>query len=261
MKISIITINYNNKLGLEKTIESVNSQTFLDYEYIIIDGGSTDGSVSVIKEYSDNINYWVSEPDKGIYDAMNKGIVSAKGEFICFLNSGDIYSGSYALEVMMNAIKNSDAKLFFGNFIFVNSTDNTARLFKIKKIKYKSDLLTNSFGHPATFYSSQLFEEVGLFNTSNKIVSDVEWYLKALIVNQVSFLQIDYSPSIFFDGGISTTSLGLVSNEYKKMIEKFFTNFEFQLYSGRTFKTIMSMPFFKHMVVKMFNLKLKFEDK
>jgi glycosyltransferase involved in cell wall biosynthesis len=89
MKLSVITINYNNAIGLRKTIESVVNQTFRDYEYIIIDGGSTDGSVDVIKEYADKIDYWVSEPDKGIYNAMNKGVAAAHGEYTNFLNSGD----------------------------------------------------------------------------------------------------------------------------------------------------------------------------
>ena len=91
MKYSIITINYNNRDGLRRTIESVVNQTFRDFEYIIIDGGSTDGSVEVIKKYADRIDYWVSEPDKGIYNAMNKGILQAHGEYLNFMNSGDCF--------------------------------------------------------------------------------------------------------------------------------------------------------------------------
>ena len=90
-KISIITINYNNCEGLRRTIESVVNQTCRDFEYIIIDGGSTDGSVDVIKRYADNIDYWVSEPDKGIYNAMNKGIRMATGDYVQILNSGDMF--------------------------------------------------------------------------------------------------------------------------------------------------------------------------
>ncbi|MDR2910496.1 MAG: glycosyltransferase [Bacteroidales bacterium] len=89
MKLSIITINLNNVAGLQKTIESVVKQTFTDYEYIVIDGGSTDGSADIIKQHANKITYWVSEPDKGIYNAMNKGIRVAKGEYCLFLNSGD----------------------------------------------------------------------------------------------------------------------------------------------------------------------------
>ena len=95
MKLSIITINYNNCDGLRKTIESVIAQTTRDFEYIVIDGGSTDGSVDVIKEYADYIDYWVSEPDKGIYNAMNKGTRAAHGDFLLFLNSSFIRSSTF----------------------------------------------------------------------------------------------------------------------------------------------------------------------
>ena len=90
-KISVITINYNNKSGLEKTIQSVISQTYFELEYIIIDGGSSDGSIDVIKKYENKIDYWISEQDKGIYNAMNKGIAQAHGEYCNFMNSGDCF--------------------------------------------------------------------------------------------------------------------------------------------------------------------------
>ena len=90
-QITVITINYNNRDGLRKTIDSVVNQTHNDYEYIIIDGGSTDGSLDVIKLYSNRIDYWKSEPDRGIYNAMNKGIDVARGEYCIFLNSGDYF--------------------------------------------------------------------------------------------------------------------------------------------------------------------------
>lgn len=97
-KFSIITINYNNKEGLRKTIESVVGQSFRDFEYIIIDGGSTDGSIEVIKEYAGKVDYWVSEPDKGIYHAMNKGVLQAHGEYLNFMNSGDEFYNNGVLQ-------------------------------------------------------------------------------------------------------------------------------------------------------------------
>ena len=97
MKFSIITINYNNKDGLEMTINSVLGQSFQGFEYIIIDGGSTDGSIDIIKKYESRIDYWVSEPDNGVYNAMNKGIRKATGDYINFMNSGDAYHSSSAL--------------------------------------------------------------------------------------------------------------------------------------------------------------------
>ena len=100
MKLSVITINFNNRDGLRKTIESVVNQTYKDFEYIVIDGGSTDGSVDVIKEYTDRIDYWVSEPDKGIYNAMNKGIDVAQGEYCLFLNCMGILNEKHLLDII-----------------------------------------------------------------------------------------------------------------------------------------------------------------
>src|ERR1035437_595442 len=107
-KLSIITVNLSNATGLRKTIESVISQTFTDYEYLIIDGGSTDGSLDIIKEFADRMSYWVSEPDGGIYNAMNKGIAWATGDWIIFMNSGDVFRNIEVLENVFN--RNIEAK-------------------------------------------------------------------------------------------------------------------------------------------------------
>src|SRR5690554_2808646 len=114
IKLSVITVNLNNAAGLSKTLESVASQTFTNYEHIIIDGGSTDGSVDIIKDYERKFNgapghlYWVSEPDKGIYNAMNKGIKVASGEYCNFLNSGDYYISAPTLSTIFDHNPNSD---------------------------------------------------------------------------------------------------------------------------------------------------------
>lgn len=108
MKLSIITVNFNDAGGLERTIKSVISQTFCDYEFIIIDGGSTDGSVEIIKVYSDRIDYWVSEMDRGIYHAMNKGVDQAHGDYCLFLNSGDSFYNDEVLEKLSKFESNDD---------------------------------------------------------------------------------------------------------------------------------------------------------
>lgn len=121
MKLSIITVNRNNTEGLRKTIESVVSQTYTDFEYIIIDGASTDGSVDIIKEYADRITYWVSEPDNGIYNAMNKGILKAKGEYLQFLNSGDWLVDEGVLQTMIKYT--DDVDILIGNIYLINGTE------------------------------------------------------------------------------------------------------------------------------------------
>lgn len=115
MKLSIITINLNNLEGLKKTFESVFNQTFTDYEWIVIDGGSTDGSREFIEAHQDSFSYWSSEPDRGIYNAMNKGILQANGEYLSFLNSGDYYADS---ETLANVFcTNHEADILFGYMI------------------------------------------------------------------------------------------------------------------------------------------------
>ncbi len=118
VKLSIITVNLNNSAGLRKTIESIVKQTFKDFEYIIIDGGSTDGSAEVIKEFADKITYWVSEPDKGIYNAMNKGILHAKGEYLLFLNSGDWLADDDLLSKVFCEPRTAD--IIYGHMNFVS---------------------------------------------------------------------------------------------------------------------------------------------
>ena len=122
MKYSIITVNYNNKEGLRQTIESVIHQTFRDFEFIVIDGGSTDGSADVLKEYDAQITYWVSEKDNGIYNAMNKGIAKATGDYLNFMNSGDCFYTSDVLESVANYESDAD-------FIVIVAVVGTAVVF------------------------------------------------------------------------------------------------------------------------------------
>ena len=112
MKLSVITVNFNDAQGLERTIKSVISQTFRDYEFIIIDGGSTDSSIDVIKKYEDHINFWVSEPDGGIYQGMNKGLSHAKGDYVNFMNGGDSFHAPDVLETIFSL--NTEADIITG---------------------------------------------------------------------------------------------------------------------------------------------------
>ena len=122
MKLSIITINYNNRDGLQKTIESVVSQSFKDFEWIVIDGGSNDGSRELIERYAESISYWVSEPDKGIYNAMNKGIKASNGDYLLFLNSGDSLCDEYVIADFQKLSFTED--IISGNIIVDDSIYN-----------------------------------------------------------------------------------------------------------------------------------------
>ncbi len=171
-KLSIITVNLNNAVGLEKTIRSVISQTFSDYEYIIIDGGSTDGSVEVIKKYADKITYWVSEPDKGIYNAMNKGIKVAKGEWLYFLNSGDrLYDDSVLEKIFSSNIEKYD--FVYGNVKRIPSNNVYAGEFTYEK------LLNQNIAHQSVFQKKKLFKEIGKYDEKYKIAADYAFNIRA----------------------------------------------------------------------------------
>ena len=186
MRVSVITINYNNAEGLEQTIQSVVNQQFSDFEYIVIDGGSNDGSKQILQKYSDKITYWISEPDKGIYEAMKKGIVKSKGEYLHFLNSGDIYADN---DVLFNVFQNkeySDPLLRGiqicndknGVFRWYNHGDRDITLY---------DLYTDTMQHQATFIKRTLFDKYGLYDERYKIVSDWKFFLQAILGDETSF--------------------------------------------------------------------------
>jgi len=215
MKYSIITINLNNRDGLRKTIESVINQTCKDFEYIVIDGGSTDGSVEVIKEYADKINYWVSEPDKGIYNAMNKGILQAHGEYLNFMNSGDCF---YDENVLCNCSSFLQYDIVSGNIIIEEShspwnwegEEVTMMLF-----------YNGSLAHPASFIRATLFKN-SLYDETLKIVSDWKFFIEKLILENCSFRKISLNIARFDKSGISSTNVSLNDSERKQVLSQIF---------------------------------------
>ncbi len=196
---SIITINRNNESGLSNTIKSVLSQTFPGYEYIIIDGDSDDGSIDVINKFKDHFTYWVSEPDNGIYAAMNKGVARARGEYCLFLNSGDMLSDQSILERVFN--RRVKADLVYGNQIRVNG-----RMEKIIKPTEKLDFYyfyTEFLPHNCTFIKRELFKIVGLYNESYRIASDHEFFMLAFCKHNCSVEYINDKISYMEEGGVS----------------------------------------------------------
>lgn len=220
-KLSIITINFNNQIGLKKTIESVIGQTFNDFEYIVIDGGSTDKSVELIKNYAYKISYWVSEPDKGIYNAINKGIIKAIGEYCLFLNSGDWLHNNKILEQIFNKKPTSD--ILFGNSIMFD-VNNNAYLNKEPENLSFMYFFMRSLCHQAMFIKRDLFEKnrFGLYREDLKIVSDWEFNIRAIILGQCTVLHFPY-PIVYMDNtGVSITnrnlSLAERENVFKEII-------------------------------------------
>lgn len=214
MKLSIITINYNNRDGLRKTIESVVNQTWQDFEYIVIDGGSTDGSVEVIKEFADHIDYWVSEPDNGIYNAMNKGIDHAKGEYCNFMNSGDCFYFHNTLNLIFTPALTSD--VICGDTI--NSDGST--IPHKDTITFKT-LFHGAISHQSSFIRTSLLKKYH-YDESLRIVADWKFWLQTLINDNCSYLGIGIPVSIYDITGISSTNWEQLLQERKMVIDNMY---------------------------------------
>jgi glycosyltransferase involved in cell wall biosynthesis len=200
IKISIITVNLNNKAGLEKTVQSVISQTCRDYELIVIDGGSADGSKDVIRQYEEQISYWVSEKDKGIYHAMNKGISVACGEYCYFLNSGDYLVNENLFQELFKFDIYAD--IVSGNVLKIRKNGKYQTIRPHDKPTLHK-LCIHSLPHQASLIRRDLFNEIGLYNESFRIVSDFDFFLKALVIFQKSYQKVDLNFSYFNLEGIS----------------------------------------------------------
>ena len=187
MKYSIITVNYNNKDGLRKTIESVIHQSFRDFEYIVIDGGSTDGSADVLKEYDAQIDYWVSEPDKGIYNAMNKGIAQAKGEYLNFMNSGDCFYSQEILEKV--AGYNDDTDFIVGRDYHYNEELQKGHASILPSRTTMIHFFVATLDHQSSFIRRELFDN-SPYNESYRLVSDWIFYVEKIVGEgkQVKFI-------------------------------------------------------------------------
>ena len=206
-KISVITINRNNRDGLRKTMQSVLEQDFDNFEYIVVDGASDDGSVEVIKEYEERFKQqgriafqYESKPDKGIFNAMNKGILKSNGEYLLFLNSGDYLVAGNVLSSF--ARFNTIEDYVSGNIII--ELDGKQQ---VRKTPEKVDFLfffNNSLHHQATFIRKRVFDIYGLYNEENKVKSDWEHSLRSLVVGKATYRHIEQLVSFFDISGVSS---------------------------------------------------------
>ena len=217
--VSVITIVYNNVADVEKTIRSVVEQSYPDIEYIIIDGGSTDGTVDIIKKYDDKISFWESAPDKGIYDAMNKGIVKASGKWINFMNSGDYFYDSQVIENCIKTISNNnkDYKIAYGNFIWKN--DNVEN-FVIAKNTIRMHYTMPS-AHQSFLVDTQLHKK-DLYDTDYKIAADFDFLCK-MQYKGIRFLKMPVTISVYQAGGLSESMDEVKRKEFKEIFYKYNT--------------------------------------
>jgi len=214
MKISIITVVYNNEKTIKDAIESVLSQTYNDIEYIIIDGNSKDKTVEIINKFKNQLGYFVSEPDKGLYDAMNKGIKIAKGDIIGILNSDDLYQDSNVISEVMDFFQRDKAlDILYGNLVYVKSdnTNNVVRNWKSKSYYNNFFEHANVPPHPSLFVKKGVYNDAGMFDLEFKIAADYELMLRILKRHNFKSIYIDRLIVRMRLGGASNGSfLGII---------------------------------------------------
>lgn len=225
MLLSIITINRNNAVNLEKTILSVLKQNLFDFEYIIIDGASDDGSVDVIRRFSHGNGVqikWISEADTGIYNAMNKGLSMASGEYVQFLNSGDCLVSEVVVQTMYKALEiNNYPPILYGNMLKEMQGGSILRdkCFAGQEISFLG-FYFGTLNHSPAYIKRVLFEKYGLYDESYKIVSDWKWYLQAIIFGGEKPVYTDFDVTLFDMNGISETNKDLDKKERDQVLNE-----------------------------------------
>lgn len=217
MTYSIITVNYNHRDGLRKTIQSIISQTYTDYEYIIIDGGSDDGSVEVIKEYSDKITYWVSERDRGIYNGMNKGIAQAKGTYVNFMNSGDVFYRKDTLEKVSSLMDDSD---FIIGKDYNQDPDNGEVFTTILPMRISmAAFYMWTLPHQSAFIRRTLFTD-SLYDETLRIVADWKFYLDKIVYEGKTVQLLDLPICNREQEGVSISQSSKTVEERHRVLSK-----------------------------------------
>lgn len=209
MKVSIITVAFNSATTIRDTIESVLSQDYPQIEYIVVDGGSTDGTQDIVREYGARVSRLISEPDRGIYDAMNKGIGLATGDVIGFLNSDDMYIDSTAVSQLMTAMDSQKSDCVFADLIYV-APENTNQILRYYNSgKFKPSLFQYGWmpAHPTFFAKKAMYEKAGLFSLDYKIAADFELLVRMLAVNMASYAYLPKPIVRMRAGGVSTSGL------------------------------------------------------
>ena len=207
-KISIITVSFNSVITIRDTIESIISQDYNNIEYIIIDAGSNDGTLDIIKEYKEHISYFISEADNGIYDAMNKGIAAATGDIIGILNSDDFYPNSFIISNVARTFEKQGCDAAYGDLVYVKffDIDKIVRYWQSGEYTVKKVKNGWMLPHPTFFVKKQLYDKYGYYHTDFKIAADYEMVLKLLYKHNI---KVFYIPMILVNmrmGGASNSS-------------------------------------------------------
>ena len=209
MKVSIVTVCYNSVKTISHTIESVLAQIYPQIEYIIVDGSSTDGTVDIIKSFEDRISVIISEPDHGIYDAINKGIKLSTGSIIGILNSDDFFTDNHVIEQVVEAFSNKEIDAVFGDVQFVNSTNTSKILRYYSSKKFSPAKFRYGFmpAHPSFYIKRELFEKFGYYKTDYKIGADFELLIRFLYINHIKYKYLEMPFVNMRTGGVSNKSI------------------------------------------------------
>ncbi len=226
-KVSVITVCYNAEEFIENAINSVLNQIYKNIEYIIIDGASTDNTVLIINKYKSKIALFLSEPDNGMYEAMNKGITAATGDILYFLNSDDTFYDEYVIENIVKVFqKTGDVDLIYGPIIIKNSLTNES-FMKPHDHVTKSFFIYDAICQQGIFYKADVFKKCGQFDTTYRIVGDYEWVLRAFYKYNIQRQYYENIIAIFRNGGMSSSDefYSLHNKERQKVMKDYFNKF------------------------------------
>lgn len=212
MKISIITVCYNSAAHIADAILSVSRQDYPDIEHIVVDGGSADGTVEILKANKDKIAQWISEPDGGIYDAMNKGLKMAKGDIIGILNSDDFYFNDHIISRVADAFTDQATDAVYGDLIFVDPDNLNRTVRSYSSAKWNPERFAKGYmpAHPTFFVRKKYYEQYGLFETDYKIAADYEMLIRLLYVHKLHYRYLPITMVKMRKGGVSSN--GFKSN-------------------------------------------------
>ncbi len=222
MLLSIVTINFNNENGLKKTLDSISNQTYKDFDFVLVDGGSSDNSIEIIDYYKSIYSYCIIEKDNGIYDAMNKGIAQAKGEYLLFLNSGDTLESTNSLANILPLIDTQKDIIA----CYCEMENDKSVLEVPTQIRFSS-FWYKSICHQAVFIKRELFKKNGYYNSDLKIAADWEFFVKAFFLYNASYQAIPKILSTIESGGLSCSQFGYeqAQIERKQVYDNLFPGF------------------------------------
>ena len=257
-KISVITVCLNAGSKIERTIQSVIQQKYSSIEYIIVDGLSVDNTQLILLKYKTQIDVVISEPDKGLYDAMNKGVAKASGDLVCFVNAGDYLFSDDALSFLSNHINWDRADLFFANTIWVDTINDFIYTEDLRYFYDRIHLFQDNYPHPSTFYKRSVLIDEGGFDLAYRLLADYEFNLRVLVKSKRPYQYINTLTSVFVTDGLSfmPENKTLKSEERNLILKLYYSRFEYAVYRSVFFVILLKSAIFRKIVRRIFKLKL-----